>query len=44
MHYQLYLRYPMANLQLGSHLLPDDEGHGYYGGLPQNDGVEIPAS
>ena len=34
----------MANLQLGSHLFPDDEGHGYYGGLPQNDGMEILAS
>jgi hypothetical protein len=29
----------MANLQLGSHLFPDDKGHGYHGGLPQNDGI-----
>jgi SNF2 family DNA or RNA helicase len=28
-----------ANLQLGSHLFPDDKGHGHHGGLPQNDGI-----
>ena len=33
----------MANSRLGSHLFPDDEGHGYHGRLPQNDGMEIPA-
>ena len=28
----------------GSHLFPDDEGHGYYGGLPQDDGLEVSPS
>lgn len=31
-HYRFDLT---ANLGLGSHLLPNDEGHGYYGGFPQ---------
>jgi SNF2 family DNA or RNA helicase len=34
----------MANFHVGSHLFPDDEGHGYHGRLPENDGVQIPPS
>ena len=34
----------VAYFQLGSHLFPDDEGHGYHGRLPQNDGMEVLAS
>jgi len=29
----------VAYFQLGSYLFPDDEGHGYHGRLPQNDGI-----
>src|SRR6266404_1083454 len=35
---------PVANHRLGSHLFPNDEGHGHHGGLPQNDGMEVLAS
>jgi ATP-dependent helicase STH1/SNF2 len=34
----------MVYFILGSHLLPDDEGHGYHGRLPQDDGMETPPS
>jgi hypothetical protein len=29
---------------LGSHFLPNDEGHGYYGRLPEDDGMGLPST
>ena len=37
-------RYKQLMSRIGSHLLPNDEGHGYHGRLPEDDGLAVFAS